>query len=515
MKNRFLKYTGLRFLITRVKKVYRFGKTKVNKSLRVQLVLTFAVCAIALGMVTSIAQEMYGQMDQEAHITYEYGIRNIDNTARDLTYELENREETLKRIEESKRDNEANREEGTEYVRSVPEIIRNYENGQTDVKVLIADPEGKVFQRSQNATEEKVDLHSVIRKAMEVRTEQYNNNREEFYTIYPITTDNKSAYLIVSGIPYASIKYSQEGGFLSTMSGIAAFLGLFYFLTRRKMRRIQDLSAGLLEISTGNLDHRVDSEGEDELASLASNINHMAEELKTKIEQERQAERTKNELITNVSHDLRTPLTSIMGYLRLLKDGRYEDDQKQSEYVQIAFNKSEQLKGLLEDLFEYTKISGDGNKLHKERVNLGELLDQLTEEWIATAEDSNIVLKKDLPSDRVNVYIDPDKMVRVFENLFSNAIKYSHKPGVVRVNMNAEEAAVTICVENKGEPIPPEQLSRLFERFYKVEQSRTSASEGSGLGLAIAKSIVDLHGGDIWAESDGEQIRFLLKLKRA
>jgi len=514
LKNKFLKYTGLRFLFTRAKRIYGFVKAKVNRSLRVQLVLTFAVCSIALGIVSSLAVEMFGQLDQSATITYEYGMNNIDNTARNLTDEIESREETIMRNEERARDNETG-EVGTEYVRTMPEIIRGYENRSDDIKILIADSEGKVFQRSRNATEEKVDLHSVIRKAMEVRTGQYVRNRQEFYTIYPITTDGKSSYLIVSGIPYASIKYSPDGGFFTTMTGVAAFLGLFYFLTRRKMRKIQDLSAGLLEISTGNLDHRVDDAGEDELASLARNINHMAEELKTKIEEERQAERTKNELITNVSHDLRTPLTSIMGYLRLLKDGRYEDEQKRNEYVQVAFNKSEQLKVLLEDLFEYTKISGDGNKLRKERVNLGELLDQLTEEWLATAEESNIVLRKDLPQERVNVYIDPDKMVRVFENLFSNAIKYSHKPGVVRVKMNAEDASVIVCVENKGEPIPPEQLSRLFERFYKVDQSRSSNSEGSGLGLAIAKGIVDLHGGEIWAETDGEQIRFKLKLNRA
>ena len=302
---------------------------------------------------------------------------------------------------------------------------------------------------------------------------------------------------------------------MSVINGLAAFVILFYLMTRGKMRYIEELAQGLLEISKGNLNYRVQQKSEDELGSLAGNINHMAKELQHKIEEERKAEKTKNELITNVSHDLRTPLTSIMGYLRLLKDKRYDNPAQLEEYVNISYGKAEKLKSLIEDLFEYTKLTGDTIKLNRQVVSLDEMLEQLMDELVPVCEENDLTLVKTFPPEKVMVHVDVDKTVRVFENLLMNAIKYSDKPGTIQIRLLKAGNKVTVTIENKGEPIPQEDLHNLFERFFRVEKSRSEATGGSGLGLAIAKNIIDLHEGEIWAECEENWIRFSVRLEMA
>ena len=239
----------------------------------------------------------------------------------------------------------------------------------------------------------------------------------------------------------------------------------------------------------------------------------MASEIESRIDGERRAEKTKSELITNVSHDLRTPLTSVMGYIGLIKDGKYEDENMMKEYLNIAFNKSNQLKELIEDLFEYTKLNNKGIALERTKVNIVEFLSQIIEEYIPVFEENEIEVVKKFVDEKCMVEIDAGKMVRVFENLFSNAIKYSFKPGNVIVSSYENNGFVNIVIKNRGENIPQEKVERLFDRFYRVDEARNSNTKGSGLGLAISKNIIELHNGSIWAECDGNDVSFFIKLK--
>ncbi|WJH32358.1 ATP-binding protein [Paenibacillus sp. CC-CFT747] len=380
-------------------------------------------------------------------------------------------------------------------------------------KIMVLDLDGKVLLKSKDARETTVDLHNLFTNALEARNNP-DNLRREYTSFYPIDLDGQKGYLVVSGIPQPTIYYVRDGSPLSIPFSIAVFILLFYLLTKRKMKDLERLTSGLLEISRGRLDYRVKQNSRDELGSLANNINRMAEELQRTLEEERRAERTKNELITNVSHDLRTPLTLIMGYLRLLKDKNFEDEKQADSYISIAYGKSEKLKGLIDDLFEYTKLTNHGIRMHQERVCLNELLEQLIEELVSHAEENQLQLIRSLPAEKLNVSIDPDKMIRVFENLLTNAIKYSHKPGTVKVTMTPDpDGYALVTVVNQGDPIPADELPRLFDRFYRVDAARTSSAGGSGLGLAIAKSIVESHGGEIWAESEEDEVRFCVRLK--
>ena len=238
----------------------------------------------------------------------------------------------------------------------------------------------------------------------------------------------------------------------------------------------------------------------------------MAEKLLANIEKEKQIEKQKSELITNVSHDLRTPLTSIMGYLRLLGDAKYENKEQHDEYIKIAFSKSEQLKMLIEDLFDYTKLTDENMVLDSQEVCMNELLDQLIEELVPQAEEHNLSFVKEFEEDRMYAVVDSEKMVRVFENLLINAIKYSIDKAEIQVSLQREEQHIKISIANHSEEFTKTELENVFERFYKKDQSRSRAVEGSGLGLAIAKSIVELHKGEIRAEYGNGVIQFIILL---
>lgn len=390
---------------------------------------------------------------------------------------------------------------------------------QQAYKIMVLDQEGNVGLKSANVYESKVDyqklLEYVVISWKWARMGEYDQ-RKEYSTIRPVTIDHQSRLLVVSGIPegYVETYFETYRGPIPYMNGLIVFFLLFYLLTKRKMKMIEELANGLIEIAKGNLRYRVKEKSRDELGSLAANINHMAEELESQIERERKAEKTKNELITNVSHDLRTPLTMIMGYLKVLQDKRYESESEYEEYLNIAYEKSEKLKSLLDDLFEYTLLSSDGIKLKKERICINEMLEQLLEEYVPICEENRLVLRKELPQERVMLEIDANQMVRVFENLLNNAIKYSFRPGLIRVNMFCEEEYVLIQFRNNSDPIAKEDLARMFDRFYRIDTSRSSRTGGSGLGLAIAKSIVKLHDGEIWADSDIDTVTITVALKR-
>ena len=174
------------------------------------------------------------------------------------------------------------------------------------------------------------------------------------------------------------------------------------------MKYIEEIESGLRIISSGDLSYRIETRGKDEIKHLAENINNMAEEVQIRIEAERRAERTKNELITNVSHDLRTPLTSIMGYIGLIKEGKYENEKVMKDYLNIAFNKSTQLKNLIEDLFEYTKLSNRTVSLEKRKVNIAEFLSQIIEN-MSIFEENNLDIETHFEGSNSLVDIDLEK----------------------------------------------------------------------------------------------------------
>ncbi|MFE5317990.1 ATP-binding protein [Paenibacillus sp. NPDC056579] len=492
----------VRKLIILLRRLYFIGSGRIGRSIRLQLILTTCVCLLASTLTYAIGDEIFGEYQREAVIDYQVGLSRIDNEARGLMMDLKNRA-----LDEKNTNIQHDEKMSDDFEQRVERIVQN-----DQYKVLITDLEGRVIFRSSNAPETNVEIHSIIDNAMNTRYEG-NENRKVHSSFYPVNYNGQKSYLIVSGIPEPHITYQKNEGPLPFMGAAAVFIFLFYYLTQRKMRYVEELAGGLRIIATGNLSYRVIERSEDELGSLARDMNLMVEQLQQKIEEERRNERLKSELITNVSHDLRTPLTLIMGYLRLLHDKGYETQEQADSYVGIAYHKSEKLQSLIDDLFEYTKLSNHDVPMMKEGVAINELLDQLLEEFVTPAEEQQLTIQRHIPKEKILVKIDVDKMIRVFENLLTNAIKYSVKPGKITVMVKQDLRYVTIRFSNRSEMLEESEIKQLFDRFYRVDVSRSSNTGGSGLGLAIAKSIVESHDGAIWAEQSDEQIHFYVKIK--
>lgn len=299
---------------------------------------------------------------------------------------------------------------------------------------------------------------------------------------------------------------------LYVLTGIATFSVAFLLLQKKSMDYITQLSTAIRNISEGDLNTTVEVVGDDEFSAMAANLNKMVGDIRTLMDKERESERTKNELITNIAHDLRTPLTSIIGYLELLSGSANMTPEMEKKYINITYTKAKRLEKLIEDLFGFTKLNYGKVSMKVTKVDIVKLLSQLLEEFYPNFMDKNLAyeLQSNVPAKIINA--DGNLLARLFDNLINNAIKYGAEGKRIVVKIHATETIVTVSVTNFGYVIPKEELPLLFEKFYRVEQSRSSNTGGTGLGLAIARNIVEMHGGTIGVASDLNGTVFTVKL---
>ena len=297
--------------------------------------------------------------------------------------------------------------------------------------------------------------------------------------------------------------------------GVMVFSVTFLLLQEKTLIYIEKISHAVRDISEGDLNTTVDVIGDDEFSSMAENLNKMVEDIRRLMDKEREAERTKNELITNVAHDLRTPLTSIIGYLELLsgKTSAPLPLEVQKKYMDIAYGKSKRLEKLIEDLFGFTKLNYGKISMRVSKVDIIKLLGQLLEESYPNFSNKNLSYELQSNVSAKVIMADENLLARLFDNLINNAIKYGADGKRVLVKVLASAETVQVSVTNYGYVIPPEELPLIFDKFYRVEQSRSSHTGGTGLGLAIVKNIVDMHGGDITVKSDLNGTVFTVTLK--
>lgn len=306
--------------------------------------------------------------------------------------------------------------------------------------------------------------------------------------------------------------WSWQRLFISFML-VGDVIVVYWRLIRRyRQMQLRHVIEELHYIADGHFDHRIPFVVKTDLQKVIDSINALVDSTVASMEEERQIEQSKDDLITNVSHDIRTPLTSIIGYLGLLKNSELNEDQ--TKYIQIAYDKALQMKALAEDLFEYTTLrSSTNNKLVLAPLHVNSMLEQVAAGFELEAEKKNIAFNVvTRPRDLV-IDADAKMIVRMLNNLISNALKYGR--GATEINLIANKVNnkfVELRVENNGEQIPKKSLQKIFDRFYRVESSRNLKTGGTGLGLAITKSIVDLHGGNIKCQSTAELTSFIIQL---
>ena len=244
-----------------------------------------------------------------------------------------------------------------------------------------------------------------------------------------------------------------------------------------------------------------------ELAATEKKINHIKHTLAQRKLATELAEQRKNDLVVYLAHDLKTPLTSVIGYLTLLRDENQISEELREKYLSISLEKAERLEDLINEFFEITRFNLSDITLEYSRVNLTRLLEQLTYEFKPMLLEKNLKCELEIASN-VMLKCDVNKMQRVFDNLLRNAVNYSFDDGTIHIVATQNENNLSIKFTNCGNTIPQEKLERIFEQFYRLDTARSSRSGGAGLGLAIAKEIVELHNGTITAKSENEVIEF-------
>ena len=284
--------------------------------------------------------------------------------------------------------------------------------------------------------------------------------------------------------------------------GIAVFIFCFYYLISDYMKYIRKLANGMKNIAQGDFETEIPVQAMDEFGQIAVYMNQMQETVREIMERERVAERTKNDLITNVAHDLRTPLTSIIGYIGWVKDQPSMDADVRHKYLEIAWRKALHLEQMTNELFGFVKLEHREMTLHMSRIDLRQLLEQLLDEEYPGFEKAGLRAEFICREDSVLLVGDGNLLARLFENLLSNAVKYGKDGKLIRLELELKNQMAVTRVINYGYVIPEAELSNVFRKFYRVEQSRSQDTGGTGLGLAIVEQIVQLHSGSITVKSD-------------
>lgn len=320
----------------------------------------------------------------------------------------------------------------------------------------------------------------------DISPEVYNNFREFFYSITDLRT------LI---IPILII-------------WVIGTLVLLYRLLKKVFGYIDEVGKATEDLVNKDVEY---IELPDELEEIQKRMNHLKRESEKNEKLAKENEEKKDELIVYLAHDIKTPLTSMIGYLSILDEIDDMPKKKQKNYISIALDKSYRLEDLINELFDVARFNSEKIVLEKEELNLNLMLEQIIDDFYPTLREVNksIKLNYDEP---ISINGDSDKLSRVFNNLIKNAISYSKEESEIVINLKKDNNNAIVEVINKGKQISKEKLSKIFEKFYRLDSARTSRTGGSGLGLAIAKDIIELHNGTIIAESNEEETTFRVTL---
>ena len=320
----------------------------------------------------------------------------------------------------------------------------------------------------------------------DISPEVYNNFREFFYSITSVRT------LI---IPILII-------------WIIGTLVLLYRLLKKVFGYIDEVGKATEDLVNKDVEY---IELPDELEEIQKRMNHLKRESEKNEKLAKENEEKKDELIVYLAHDIKTPLTSMIGYLSILDEIDDMPKKKQKNYISIALDKSYRLEDLINELFDVARFNSEKIVLEKEELNLNLMLEQIIDDFYPTLRELNKSIKLNY-DESICINGDPDKLSRVFNNLIKNAISYSKEESEIVINLKKDNNNVIVEVINKGKQISKEKLSKIFEKFYRLDSARTSRTGGSGLGLAIAKDIVELHNGTIIAESNEKETTFRVTL---
>lgn len=308
---------------------------------------------------------------------------------------------------------------------------------------------------------------------------------------------------------------------------ISLFTTFSYFLNYSFLY-VDEIISKINEIANGNFDIAIPVSQEDEFSYIAKHINQMAYDLKISKEKEDRAnykeklqhlalyeeEKKTHDLITNVAHDLKTPITTMMGYLQLLNDHPNYDEKTKNNYLKIVYEKCSRLTRLINDLFHYSAFSSQQVQFNPQKINISELISQIVDEYSTELNNHQITLNMDISNPTLYTMADGELLARVFDNLLTNAIKYNENEKMINIKVEDDNNTITVQISNPSKELSREELDHIFEKFYRTDTSRSSKTGGTGLGLAISKSVIEMHKGEIFATYKNNFLNLIIVLKK-
>lgn len=294
-----------------------------------------------------------------------------------------------------------------------------------------------------------------------------------------------------------------------TIVGFLLLFALFFYIALSKMTKYLDqVGDGIENIAADSTDPiRLITE----LKPIEIRLNEIKAKLKSQELESIEGEKKKNDLVLFLAHDLKTPLTSIVAYLSMLDSHPDMDPEEREKYTHIALEKSMRLGELINEFFDITRYNLQDIELEPVEIDLSFMLEQIADELYGVLQEKSLTCEVDV-AENLEVYGDPDKLARVFDNLLRNAVSYCYENSKIEIHAQMKREDIEIIFTNEGNKIPGDMLQTIFEKFYRVDGSRSSGTGGAGLGLAIAKEIVELHGGQIRAKSDDLRTQFIVTL---
>ncbi len=279
---------------------------------------------------------------------------------------------------------------------------------------------------------------------------------------------------------------------------------------------INQLNTAMQNIAEGNLEYMLTTEEKGEIGELYRNYEDMRLRLKESLDEKFEHEKKNRELISNISHDLKTPITAVKGYVEGIMDGVADTPEKMDKYIKTIYNKANDMDRLINELTTYSGIDNNRIPYNFHRINVAEYFGDCVEEVGLDLESKNIQLNyEDLVEPSTQIIADPEQLKRVISNIISNSIKYLDKErGIIDIRILDEVDSIRVEIEDNGKGIAAKDLPNIFERFYRTDASRNSSQGGSGIGLSIVKKIIEDHGGYIWAtskENEGTCMHFVIR----
>ncbi|RXM74485.1 sensor histidine kinase [Clostridium tetani] len=267
-------------------------------------------------------------------------------------------------------------------------------------------------------------------------------------------------------------------------------------------KKIHNISQAIKNIEQGNYNERIRMQNSNKnLNNLIESINGLVDKFQNSMKLNKEYEDERRKMITNISHDLRTPLTSLLGYIEFIKDNKNLSEEEREEYINIIEEKGNNLRNLMSEFFQLSKLEGNDIKLNIKKINLSEIIRQSIILFYNDFNNKEIEPVIDLPSKEIYVMADKIAVERVLNNLISNAIKYGYEGKNIGINLEYNKKNVQVTVWDQGKGIPEEELKLIFERLYTLEKSRNKNFQGSGLGLTIVKKLIEMQKGTITVKS--------------